>query len=241
MRIPKRVNTALDWAEKHFGALAVVVTLLVASAAALLAPLAIGLPVAGFILGLTAGGFVVHTRGIKRIARVRAEVDDLLRENGKLRHRNTVLKSGVISRESMVTQAIVPIPEDVPEDDPQRTTVLPSLPDEPAAETGTTAELDDGAEPEPAAVPEPAAETGTTAELDDDLTGATDPGTDADAAADPVDGATKPNKSLTTGGTKTVGNKPGGGRPGGAKPGGAAKRGKPSGSAASKRARSTGN
>ncbi|MFG2016284.1 hypothetical protein [Actinomadura geliboluensis] len=112
MRIPKRVNTVLDWMEEHFVALAVVVALVAVALVATLAPTAVGLPVSGFILGAAAGGFLVHVRLSRRIARARSDVDNLLRENGMLRHRNNVLASGVITRESVETQALVSIPED---------------------------------------------------------------------------------------------------------------------------------
>ncbi|WP_242903982.1 hypothetical protein [Actinomadura terrae] len=132
MRIPRRVNTVLDWMEKHFVALAVVVALVVVALAATLAPPLVGLPVAGFIVGLAAGGFLVHVRMSKRVARARAEIDDLLRENGALRHRNTVLASGVITREAQETQAFVAIPDDeeILDGDPQRTAALPELIDD---------------------------------------------------------------------------------------------------------------
>ncbi|MFC5745137.1 hypothetical protein [Actinomadura rugatobispora] len=125
MRIPKPVNTVLDWAEGHAGALGTVIALGGAALAAMWVPV-----LAGFILGLAVGGFVVHLRMSKRIARARREVDDLLRENGALRHRNTVLASGVITREAQMTQALVAIPEDEPLEDPQRTRQLPTLDDE---------------------------------------------------------------------------------------------------------------
>jgi hypothetical protein len=112
VRIPKRVNTVLDWMEQHPVALAVVVALVVVAIVATFAPAAVGFPVAGFVLGTAAGGFVVHVRLSRRISRARADVDNLLRENGALRHRNTVLASGVITRESQETQALVSIPED---------------------------------------------------------------------------------------------------------------------------------
>ncbi|WP_157431956.1 hypothetical protein [Actinomadura hibisca] len=134
MRIPKRVNAVLDWAERNFGALAMVVALVVAAVAVLAAPPAVGYPAAAFILGLAVGGFVSHLRMAKRVARARAEIDDLLRQNGALRHRNTVLASGVITRESQTTQALLAIPEDDGplkiDPDPQRTEQLPQLPDD---------------------------------------------------------------------------------------------------------------
>ncbi|WP_067798666.1 hypothetical protein [Actinomadura formosensis] len=140
MRIPKRVNAVLDWMEQHFVALGVVVTLVVVALVATLAPTAVGFPVAGFILGVAVGGFLVHIRMSRRLARARADNDNLLRENGALRHRNTVLASGVITREAQETQALVAIPEDDlleddldadlgagPDADPQRTVTLDEL------------------------------------------------------------------------------------------------------------------
>ncbi|MFG2091442.1 MULTISPECIES: hypothetical protein [unclassified Spirillospora] len=112
MRIPKRVNTVLDWMEQHYPALGVVVALVVVALLATLVPSSVGVPAACFILGLAAGGLVVHVRSSRRVARARAEMDNLLRENGALRHRNTVLASGVIAREAQETQALVAIPED---------------------------------------------------------------------------------------------------------------------------------
>ncbi|GAA2434069.1 hypothetical protein GCM10010191_55560 [Actinomadura vinacea] len=125
MRIPKPVNVVLDWAEGHAGALAAVIALVAAAVAAMWVPV-----LAGSILGIAVGGFAVHLRMSKRVARVRRDMDDLLRENGALRHRNTVLASGVITRESQMTQALVSIPEDEPLEDPQRTQKLPTLDDE---------------------------------------------------------------------------------------------------------------
>jgi hypothetical protein len=154
VRIPKRVNAVLDWVEQHFVALAAVFALLVVALVALLAPAAVGFPVAGFVLGTAVGGFLVHTRLSRRIARARSDIDNLLRENGALRHRNTVLASGVITRESQETQALVSIPEDdllldELNSDPQSTVTLDELldgdprttdelPGEPSGEGPTT-------------------------------------------------------------------------------------------------------
>lgn len=141
MRIPKPVNAALDWAEQHFGAVAAVVAMVVAAAAALALPSVVGLPVAALVLGTAFGGFAVYARMARRLARARRDNDDLLRENGALRHRNTILSSGVITRESQATQALLMIPDDEDDldggtdrgpgrtGDPQRTDQLPELPD----------------------------------------------------------------------------------------------------------------
>ncbi|NYD49931.1 hypothetical protein BJY14_005914 [Actinomadura luteofluorescens] len=163
MRIPKRVNTVLDWVEQHLLAFAVVVALVVVALVSTLAPPAVGLPVAGFVLGAAAGGLVVHLRLSRRIARARSDNDNLLRENGALRHRNTVLASGVITREAQETQALVAIPEDD----------LLDAPDDPQ----TTASLDEllGGDPQ------------TTNELPDDPQATVDPpaGGDPQATGDP--------------------------------------------------------
>ncbi|TYB45255.1 hypothetical protein [Actinomadura chibensis] len=162
MRIPKRVNTVLDWMEQRYPALGAVVALVAVALVAPLAPRAVGFPVSGFILGVAAGGFAVHLRMSRRVARVRADVDNLLRENGALRHRNTVLASGVITREAQETQALMSIPEDdlLPEDvrpregDTQSTATLDELLD------GGADGADDGGDPQrtdelPDPVPEP--------------------------------------------------------------------------------------
>ncbi|GAA4317331.1 hypothetical protein GCM10023178_27980 [Actinomadura luteofluorescens] len=163
MRIPKRVNTVLDWVEQHLLAFAVVVALVVVALVSTLAPPAVGLPVVGFVLGAAAGGLVVHLRLSRRIARARSDNDNLLRENGALRHRNTVLASGVITREAQETQALVAIPEDD----------LLDAPDDPQ----TTASLDEllGGDPQ------------TTNELPDDPQATVDPpaGGDPQATGDP--------------------------------------------------------
>ncbi|GLZ03015.1 hypothetical protein Acsp03_04820 [Actinomadura sp. NBRC 104412] len=133
MRIPKPVNIVLDWAERQAGPLAAVIALVAAAVAAMWQP-----PLAGFVLGLAFGGFAIHLRQGRRLARMRRELDDLLRENGLLRHRNTVLSSGIITREAQVTQALVSIPElgPPPVTDPQRTQFLPPLSDEEEADKG---------------------------------------------------------------------------------------------------------
>ncbi|CNF59698.1 Uncharacterised protein [Mycobacterium tuberculosis] len=196
MRIPKRVNAVLDWVELHFAALAAVVALVVVALVALLAPAAVGFPVAGFVLGTAVGGFLVHARLSRRIARARSDIDNLLRENGALRHRNTVLASGVITRESQETQALVSIPEDdllldELNSDPQSTVTLDELldgdpqttdelPGEPSGEEPTTGlpELPDGDPQRTAVLTPPPEDPGTENDAD----------ADADADADDVDG-----------------------------------------------------
>ncbi|REE98691.1 hypothetical protein [Thermomonospora umbrina] len=112
MRIPKRVNAAWDWAESHGRAMAVVILLPILAVGALWSPV-----LAAFAVGVALGGVVTYTRLSKRIARLRGEVDELLRDNGRLRHRNTVLASGVVQAESLVTQKLLTIPEQPDSDD----------------------------------------------------------------------------------------------------------------------------
>lgn len=106
MRIPKRVNAAWDWAEDHGRVMALIVLLPILAVGALWSPV-----LAAFALGAVGGGAVTYTRLSKRITRLRGEVDDLLRECGRLRHRNNVLASGVVQAETMVTQKLLSIPE----------------------------------------------------------------------------------------------------------------------------------
>ena len=132
MRIPKRVNDAWDWAEQHGRGLTITAVLLV------VAVLALFLPVfAVLAAGLVAGGVAVYLRMSGRQRRLRAEIDDLLRQNGALRHERTVLASGVMAAEDHPTQALLVIPAEEPEPEPEpgqpdstTTRTLPVLPDE---------------------------------------------------------------------------------------------------------------
>lgn len=120
MKIPKRVNAAWDWAERNIRILAIIIAAVIVAGSVMFVPV-----LASFVLGLVAGGLIVNQRKNKRLARQRSDVDNLLRENGALRHRNTVLASGVLTAESRMTQQIMIIPEDEPAgratDDPNRT------------------------------------------------------------------------------------------------------------------------
>ncbi|TMR42228.1 hypothetical protein [Actinomadura geliboluensis] len=110
MRIPRRVDASLEWLEKHIGALAATVAMIITAASTLWLP-----SFAGFIPGLAIGGLFVHLRLTKRLAKARRDVDDLLRDNGALRHRNTILTSGVIAQDTQMTHKFVPIGETVAE------------------------------------------------------------------------------------------------------------------------------
>ena len=110
MKIPKPINAAWDWVEEHFRLIALVVTLLIAAWTVFWIPL-----LAAFVVGATVGGVVVQLRMAVRLTGLRAETDDLLRENGALRHEKTVLASGVMSAQTLLTQRLPVIPDD-PED-----------------------------------------------------------------------------------------------------------------------------
>jgi hypothetical protein len=136
LRIPKRVNAAWDWADSHPRVSLAAILLPILAAGALWIPL-----LAAFVMGLLVGGLVIHYRLHRRIGRLRREVDALLRENGKLVHRNTVLASGVVESGALVTQQILTIPEEAAEatGEPGEpvATVAPAEPPE-AGETGET-------------------------------------------------------------------------------------------------------
>lgn len=106
MRIPRRVNTAWDWVEQHVSMVWVIATVAGVAATVRWIP-----ALAAFILGAAVSGFVVRLRMAARVAALRAETDDLLRENGALRHEKTVLTSGVIAAQSVLTQRLPMIPE----------------------------------------------------------------------------------------------------------------------------------
>jgi hypothetical protein len=136
VKIPKRVNNALDWAEDNIRVITVIMALVVVSVAALWMP-----ALAAFVLGVLVGGMTVRWRMARRLNRLRAEADDLLRENGALRHEKTVLSQGVIARSGQLTQKLpiirsvdqpprapeVEAPEPDPADAP-RTERLPIIP-----------------------------------------------------------------------------------------------------------------
>jgi hypothetical protein len=127
VRIPKRVNDAWDWAERHSRGLTVTVVLIVVCGAAFLLPAA-----ATLVLGAAVGGALVYNRMSRRQRRLRAEIDELLRENGALRHERTVLASGVIAAETQTTEKIMIIPAELEESESETQTTrrLPVLPDE---------------------------------------------------------------------------------------------------------------
>lgn len=107
MKIPRRLNAALDLAAKNARVSLLVLLLVVAAVATLWIP-----ALAAFALGIGVGGVVVHNRMSARVARLRAEADDLLRENGALRHEKTVIAKAGATSESLLTQRLPSIPEE---------------------------------------------------------------------------------------------------------------------------------
>jgi hypothetical protein len=101
VKIPKRVNNGLDWVEANIRVITIVTALSVVSGAALWMP-----ALAAFVLGALVSGLVIHWRMARRLTRVRAEADDLLRENGALRHQKTMLTRGVIASSGQLTQRL---------------------------------------------------------------------------------------------------------------------------------------
>jgi hypothetical protein len=112
VKIPRRVNAAWDWVEHHGKVrwvVAIVITVAAVVATARWVP-----ELSTFILGAAVSGAYVRSRMAAREARLRAEVDDLLRSNGALRHEKTMLANGVLSSQSLLTQRLPMIP-DVPD------------------------------------------------------------------------------------------------------------------------------
>lgn len=106
MKIPRRLNATLDWATDHARVILTVVPLVVAAVAVLWMP-----AVAAFAVGIGVGGVAVHYRMSARVARLRDEADDLLRENGALRHEKTVIAKTADQSGSVLTQKLPSIPE----------------------------------------------------------------------------------------------------------------------------------
>jgi hypothetical protein len=107
VKIPKRVNTALDRAAEHARTTSVVLLLVVAAVVAVWLP-----ALAAFAVGIAVGGVAVHARMSRKVARLRAEADDLLRENGALRHQATRVSQSSVTSGAVLTQRLPSIPED---------------------------------------------------------------------------------------------------------------------------------
>jgi hypothetical protein len=107
VKIPRRLNAVLDWAVGNARVILVVLPLAVAAVVVLWLP-----ALAAFAVGVGVGGVVVHVRMSAKVARLRAEADDLLRENGALRHEKTVIAKATVTSESVLTQKLPSIPEE---------------------------------------------------------------------------------------------------------------------------------
>ena len=112
MKIPKRVNAALDWLGHN-------VRIVAAVGAALIISISVWwwIPLLSvFVLGVAVGGIVVHERLAARQAALRKDIDDLLRQNGALRREKLTLASGVIAKQTQLTAKLPVIPEEDPDD-----------------------------------------------------------------------------------------------------------------------------
>ncbi|WP_148086135.1 hypothetical protein [Actinocorallia herbida] len=105
MRIPKSVDKAWDWAERRGKVLGAVLLLLVAGVGALWLP-ALG----ALAVGILVGALVALWRTRRTVASLRADNDQLLRENGAMRHALAALEHGVRRQGSVETQVLPFIP-----------------------------------------------------------------------------------------------------------------------------------
>jgi hypothetical protein len=106
VKIPRRLNALLDRAADHARLILIVLLLAVAAATALWIP-----ALAAFAVGVGAGGVAIHLRMTAKVARLRAETDDLLRENGALRHQRTVAARATAASGTSLTQKFPSIRE----------------------------------------------------------------------------------------------------------------------------------
>jgi hypothetical protein len=105
VRIPRSLNAALDWAATNSRLILIVLLLMVAAVALVWLP-----ALAALAVGVGLGGVAVHVRMSARVARLRAEADDLLRENGSLRHEKNVMAKARAESRSLLTQKLPSIP-----------------------------------------------------------------------------------------------------------------------------------
>jgi hypothetical protein len=105
VRIPRSLNAALDRAATNTRLILIVLPLMVAAVAAAWLP-----ALAAFAVGIGVGGVAVHVRMSARIARLHAEADDLLRENGALRHEKNMIAKTSVASGSVLTQKLPSIP-----------------------------------------------------------------------------------------------------------------------------------
>ncbi|MCW2858736.1 MAG: hypothetical protein JWP48_444 [Actinoallomurus sp.] len=111
MKIPRHLNATLDRAADHARIILIILLLAVAAATAPWIP-----ALAAFALGVGAGGVAIHLRMAAKVARLRAETDDLLRENGALHHEKTVTARATAASGTSLTQKFPSIREENLED-----------------------------------------------------------------------------------------------------------------------------
>jgi hypothetical protein len=111
LKIPKRVNAALDWVAHNVRSVAAVCAALIISFVIWpRVPL-----LSAFVMGAVLGGTIVYQWSASRQAALRSDIDDLLRQNGALRREKLTLASGVIAKQTQLTAKLPVISED-PED-----------------------------------------------------------------------------------------------------------------------------
>lgn len=183
MRIPKRLNAMLDRLAGRTPIISIVLVLVVAAVTAPWLP-----ALAAFVAGTGVGGVAVHVRMSARVARLRAEADDLLRETGALRHENAVIARVGAATGSEVTHKLPTIPQ--PDDGAAGSRPGRPAGPEPAAADAAPADERGAA---PAGPPAPAAEPGSTATRT--LPGLSEE--DVEAAAGPPAPAAEPGPEAT--------------------------------------------
>jgi hypothetical protein len=107
VKIPRRFNAVLDRAADHARVISIALLLAVAAATAVWIP-----ALAAFAVGVGVGGVAIHVRMSAKVARLRAEADDLLRENGALRHEKRVIAKAGVASGTLLTQRFPSIPEE---------------------------------------------------------------------------------------------------------------------------------
>lgn len=107
VKIPRWLNAALDWMADNARVILIVLFLAIAAVTVLWVP-----ALAAFAVGVLVGGVAVHGRMSARMARLRAEADALLRENGALRHQKTMIARATVASGSVLTQKLPIIPDE---------------------------------------------------------------------------------------------------------------------------------
>jgi cytochrome c556 len=191
LKIPKRVNAALDWMGHNVRRVAAV-------GAAVIISIAIWSWVpalSALVLGVAIGGTIVHQRMASRQAALRSDIDDLLRQNGALRREKLTLASGVLAKQTQLTAKLPVIPDDSPAGGDTG-----DQPAGPAARTDPTAHAAPDSAADPARVAEPTARVdpkSPDSEAPLNPATRTQPDTDAHSAAKAESPAKRPAKKTT--------------------------------------------